>query len=416
MNKSLFAVLASFLMALSIHAAELGDPAKPLDIKDWVKGSPVDIAAGKGKTIYVVEFWATWCAPCLKSIPHLTELQKQFKDKDVVFIGVSDEKTEVVKKFVEKMGSQMDYTVAVDGGKTSEGYMQAYGATGIPHAFVVDKQGKVIWEGHPMDGLDKALEQIVVGKYDMTTAKKRASVATKLNEYVELTLSGENPDKLAKLETELVELEKELGNIVNGKKFDPADIKKRIKFSEKAMKYQQLLAAEASEAEVAALEKDLEANVPAGVDLQEFKASVKKAMAQRKESIEVQKLFTAYATSVAEGGNAENAVEFGKQLAELKTSNPEILGGIAWTILTDERIKNRDKKLALGLAKRAVDATESKNANVLDTYARALFETGDKDGAIAQQKKAIALAEDEDAKTEMKAALNRYEGKAPATK
>jgi thiol-disulfide isomerase/thioredoxin len=414
MYKSLSALLAALAMAVSIQAAELGDPAKPLDIKDWVKGGPVDLAAGKGKTIYVVEFWATWCPPCRTSIPHLTEMQKQFKDKGVVFIGVSNEKTDVVKKFVDKMGAQMDYTVAVDAGKTSEGYMEAYGASGIPHAFIVDKEGKVVWEGHPMDGLDKALEQIVAGKYDMTSAKKRASVQAKLSEYVELTMSGENPEKLAKLEAELVELEKELGNIVNGEKFDPADIQKRIKFGEKAMKYQQLLAAEASEADLAALEKDLEASAPKGFDLQEFKTGVKKAMAQRKESMEVQKLFTSYADSVGEAGNAEKAAELGKKLAELKTSNPEILSGIAWTILTDERIKNRDTKLALSLAKRAVDATESKEASVLDTYARALFETGDKNGAITQQKKAIELVEDEDAKAEMKASLSRYEGITPA--
>jgi thiol-disulfide isomerase/thioredoxin/tetratricopeptide (TPR) repeat protein len=409
-------MLAALLTALGLHAAELGDAAKPLDIKDWVKGSAVDLAAGKGKTIYVVEFWATWCPPCRTSIPHLTEMQKQFKDRGVVFIGVTDEKTDVVKKFVDKMGDQMNYTVAVDAGKTSEGYMAAYGATGIPHAFVVDKDGKVVWEGHPMDGLDKALEQIVAGKYDMTSAKKRASVQTKLSEYVELTLSGENPEQLAKLEAELVELEKDLGNIVNGEKFDPADIKKRIQFGEKAMKYQQLLSAEASDAELAALEKDLEANAPKGFDLQEFKTGVKKAMAQRKESMEIQKLFSSYADAVGESGDAEKATELGKQLAGLKTSNPDMLSGIAWTILTDPRIKNRDTKLALGLAKRAVDATESKEASVLDTYARALYETGDKTGAIAQQKKAIELVEDEDAKVEMKAALARYEGKTPAAK
>jgi thiol-disulfide isomerase/thioredoxin len=119
MKKLIITVTSTLLAAASLLAANLGDAASPLDIKDWVKGSPVDLAAGKGKTIYVVEFWATWCPPCRTSIPHLTEMQKKFKDQGVVFVGVSSEKTDVVKKFVDKMGDKMDYTVAVDAGKTS---------------------------------------------------------------------------------------------------------------------------------------------------------------------------------------------------------------------------------------------------------------------------------------------------------
>lgn len=142
------------------YADKTGDPAAALEIKEWVKGSPVDVK--DGKNVYVVEFWATWCPPCRRSIPHLTEIQKQFKDKGVVVVGVSDEKPETVKPFVKKMGDQMDYTVAVDDGrKTFKSYMQAYGQRGIPHAFIVGKDGKVVWHGHPMDGLDKALTRIV---------------------------------------------------------------------------------------------------------------------------------------------------------------------------------------------------------------------------------------------------------------
>ena len=145
-------------------AAELGDPAAPLTIKEWVKGTAVDVK--DGKNIYVVEFWATWCPPCRTSIPHLTELQKKFKDKGVVVVGVSSsDKPGAVPPFVEKMGAKMGYTVAVDdANKTSKGYMTAYKQNGIPTAFIVGKDGKVAWVGHPMDGLDKALEKVVGAK------------------------------------------------------------------------------------------------------------------------------------------------------------------------------------------------------------------------------------------------------------
>lgn len=415
--KKLILILTSTLLAgATLIAANLGDAAKPLDIKDWVKGSPVDLAAGKGKTIYVVEFWATWCPPCRTSIPHLTEMQKKFKDKGVVFVGVSDEKTDVVKKFVDKMGDKMDYTVAVDAGKTSEGYMKAYGVGGIPHAFIVDKEGKVVWHGHPMDQLEETVAKVLEGKYDMSSAKKRADAESKLRQYIELTLSGQDPEKVKQLETELVALEKEVGNIMNGEKFDPEDMKKRIAFGQKFMKYQQLLVGEADEAEIAALEKELAADAPKGFDLAEVKANMKKSIAQRKEAMQVQTLFTSYAEAVGENGDAAKAADLGKQLSELKTTNAEVLNGIAWTILTDERIKNRDTKLALELSKRAVGATEGKEAGVLDTYARALFESGNVTEAIAQQKKAIELEEDDEAKTELKATLAKYEAKVNAVK
>lgn len=173
--------------SLVVHAAKLGDPAQPLALSKTVKGDPLDLAAGKGKQVYVVEFWATWCPPCRESIPHLTDLQKRFKDKGVVFVGISDETEAKVKPFVEKMGDKMNYVVALDSSrKTSEAYMGAYGQNGIPTAFVVDKQGRVAWVGHPMDGLDAAIEGIVAGTYDLVAAQKefdgRAERAAKMQE------------------------------------------------------------------------------------------------------------------------------------------------------------------------------------------------------------------------------------------
>lgn len=137
--------------------SKLGDPAWPLTGLTWVKGGPVEIKPG---TVYVVEFWATWCPPCKRSIPHLTELQHKYKDKNVVIVGVSNEKTDVVTPFVEQKGAEMDYAVAVDTtGKVADGYMTAFKQNGIPTAFVVGADGKLAWFGHPMDGLDGVLEK-----------------------------------------------------------------------------------------------------------------------------------------------------------------------------------------------------------------------------------------------------------------
>ncbi|MHC4520266.1 MAG: TlpA family protein disulfide reductase [Planctomycetota bacterium] len=148
--------------APAAYPTKLGDAAYPLTGLTWVKGEPVTIAPGK---VYVVEFWATWCPPCLKSIPHLTALQKKHKDR-VVFVGVSNEDPGVVKPFVENQGDNMDYTVAIDStGAVGKGYMRAFGQGGIPTAFVVDANGKIVWHGHPLANLDAVLEKVLAGTY-----------------------------------------------------------------------------------------------------------------------------------------------------------------------------------------------------------------------------------------------------------
>lgn len=186
----LIGILLLGLTTTPCHAAKLGDPAAALTIKDWVKGKPVDVK--DGKNIYVVEFWATWCGPCKTSIPHLTEMQTKFKDKGVVFIGISDEPAEKVKPFVEKMAEKMAYTVACDSDrKTSQGYMEAFGQGGIPTAFVVGKSGQVIWLGHPMADLEKTLEQIIAGKYDLSAAVKKDEARANMDEYTKLSSSGD---------------------------------------------------------------------------------------------------------------------------------------------------------------------------------------------------------------------------------
>lgn len=405
--------MLALLCATGLRAASLGDPAQPLDIKEWVKGGPVTLADGKGKTIYVVEFWATWCPPCRTSIPHLTELAKKFKDQGVVFIGISDEKSDAVKKFVEKMGDQMDYNVAIDGGKTSQGYMEAYGINGIPHAFVVNKEGNVVWQGHPMAELEETLHQIIDGKYDMSKVKKKADAQEKLQEYVKAVMGGDE-EKAKKLEVELGALDKELGGIVNGEKFDAADLRARIKFSQKFMKYQQLVMRDGDAKEIADLEKELEASAPKDFDFKQFKENLLRSKARSQANQQVQKLTQDYLAAVGEKGDPTKAAELAKQLEAVETKDATTLNEIAWTILTDESVKTRDTQLALKLAKRAVDASEGKEAGIIDTYARALFDTGDTAGAITQQKKAVELAEEEDVKAELKETLAKYQAKAAA--
>ncbi len=159
----------------------VGMPAPQLKVAKWFKGTPVEkLEAGK---IYVVEFWATWCGPCKKSIPHVTELARKYSDK-VTVIGVSvwerpREKTNeaiaaLVEPFVKEMGDQMGYSVAADdpNGTMARTWMEAAGRTGIPSAFIVGKDGGIAWMGHPM-AMDKVLEEVVAGTFNVQAEAER---------------------------------------------------------------------------------------------------------------------------------------------------------------------------------------------------------------------------------------------------
>lgn len=175
---------------------KLGDPAVELTGLKWIKGDAVTFQPGH---VYVVEFWATWCPPCRASIPHLTKLQAQYKDK-VTIIGVSvdNDPAQKVKEFVDKKGETMEYTVAYEAeGKVRKAYSRAFSQQGIPHAFIVDRQGKITWVGHPMT-MDDVLKQVVDGSFD------RDAYAKEQKELLENSarLDGWITDYFAKIEIE----------------------------------------------------------------------------------------------------------------------------------------------------------------------------------------------------------------------
>ena len=102
----------------------MNQPAPALSHLNFIKGEPVSLSPFQKGKVYVLEFWATWCPPCRTTIPHLSQLQQQYGD-DVIFIGIrdfdhcsylgiTDEAPSTVQPFVDSMGSQMDYRVAID--------------------------------------------------------------------------------------------------------------------------------------------------------------------------------------------------------------------------------------------------------------------------------------------------------------
>jgi len=167
-NPSFAIILLTLTLSATCQGIDLGDKAPDLTADTWINGSAINPAKPDGKTVYVVEFWATWCPPCKRSIPELNSLSEQYKDRNVVVIGVTSEAEETVRPFVEKMA--MKYIVAIDTNRLfSETYMD--GVQGIPHAFIVDTNGIVVWSGHPSAGLADSLTEVLAGTYNMETAQ-----------------------------------------------------------------------------------------------------------------------------------------------------------------------------------------------------------------------------------------------------
>lgn len=307
------ALAAAIALPLQAGEGELGMKAPKLEISKWVKGEAVDVTAGD--KVYVVEFWATWCPPCRESIPHLTEMAKKYKGK-AVFVGISDEEPATVEKFVEKMGDKMDYVVAIDDeDKTGEAYMRAFDIRGIPHAFVVDKSGAIVWHDHPMAELDEVVEQVIAGKFDAEAGKKR------------------------------------------------------MREREQAMK----------------------------------------------ELMETYQLVQQYFELAESAGKEAEASEVGQRILTRIGDNRDgamMLNELAWRILTETGIQNRDVKLALTAAEKANTATGDNSAAVLDTYALALYENGEKQKAVDVQRRAVKRAEEQGASDmveELKSRLERFE-------
>lgn len=110
---------------------------------DWtlkdVDGRDVKASDFKGKVV-VVDFWATWCPPCRKEIPHYVAMQKKYADRGLVILGFSLDELPAaeVKAFGEKMG--INYPLLMADATTAEAFG---GIEGLPTAFVLDREGNV---------------------------------------------------------------------------------------------------------------------------------------------------------------------------------------------------------------------------------------------------------------------------------
>jgi peroxiredoxin len=174
----------------------IGEPAPPLVVKEWIKGQPVEIKPGTN--IYVVDIWNTSNLASLDAITNLNDIQERFKTNGVVVVGISDEPAEKITEFVQQNGTKIDYAIAADDRRqTAVSYMKPAGQRGIPYAFVVGTNGNLLWHGHPQHGMDKVLDQIIAGRYDVERAKKMDLAWHQMDQYLNSARRGDPRTQLA---------------------------------------------------------------------------------------------------------------------------------------------------------------------------------------------------------------------------
>ncbi len=112
-------------------------------LKD-LSGNIVELSQLLGKGPIVIDFWATWCKPCVKELPHLNKIQKDYRDRGLVVLAISEDSpwsVSKVKSFVT--GNRYEFTVPLD---TNGDVLRKYGLLGTPYTYVLNAKGEILYK------------------------------------------------------------------------------------------------------------------------------------------------------------------------------------------------------------------------------------------------------------------------------
>ncbi|MFB9264651.1 UbiA family prenyltransferase [Bradyrhizobium erythrophlei] len=174
----------------------IGSLAPPIKVESWLRGQPLtSFQPGK---VYIVEFWATWCTPCMAAMPLLVQLQEKHKDSGLQVIGIAaherartaNEARTKLDAWLTKNFPNPNYGIAFDyAGEMNNLWMESSFSCGIPTSFVVDRDGYIAYIGHPMQ-LDDVLPKVFNGIWRTSDDAKAADTEFPCDKPLVVDLDG----------------------------------------------------------------------------------------------------------------------------------------------------------------------------------------------------------------------------------
>lgn len=141
------------------QAQLVGTTTAELTITDYLQNKPADTSFYK--KFKVLEFWATWCKPCLRAVPHLNKLRNTFQQENMVFLSFTYEKPEKTTKTLQRI--KFETIVVSDQTKTTHRNLkiEVDGLMALPRTVLIDDDNKIVWVGRPEQLTRKLLQQFL---------------------------------------------------------------------------------------------------------------------------------------------------------------------------------------------------------------------------------------------------------------
>jgi thiol-disulfide isomerase/thioredoxin len=134
-------------------------------------GKTFDVANEKGKVV-LVDFWATWCTPCIKELPRIKQLKEKYEEQGLRVVGVSSDRSrDELEEFVTR--NRLDWPqiffAPVDDRPARNPISLRYNVEYIPHTLLIDREGRIVAEGLRGDELERAVEKTLAGEATANT-------------------------------------------------------------------------------------------------------------------------------------------------------------------------------------------------------------------------------------------------------